>query len=162
MCDDLSINKYFELKLRYNSINIFLVDDGDFGSSESAAKKSGKHFWTTFIFVSIKIAFFYSILFNLLCISTSERVLRTPFAGKNQFFDAKTTFYVFFSQNNAKNNKKACFCAAFLSFFRKWHKNTKKLVKTQKQMILTSQRRVKHPFTGLNTQHQFLKNFSLK
>ena len=27
----------------------------------------------------------------LLCISTSERVLRMPFAGWNQFFDAKTT-----------------------------------------------------------------------
>ena len=26
----------------------------------------------------------------LLCISTSKRVLHTPFAGQNQFFDAKT------------------------------------------------------------------------
>ena len=28
--------------------------------------------------------------FAMLCILTSERVLRTPFAGRNQFFDAKT------------------------------------------------------------------------
>ena len=36
-------------------------------------------------------------LFNhLLCISTSERVLRTPFADQNQFFNAKTTFWVIF------------------------------------------------------------------
>ena len=30
----------------------------------------------------------------VLCISTSKQVLRTPFAGQNQFFDAKTTFSV--------------------------------------------------------------------
>ena len=34
----------------------------------------------------------------LLSISTSERVLRTPFAGRNQIFKAKTTFYVLFSE----------------------------------------------------------------
>ena len=33
----------------------------------------------------------------LLCISTSQRVLRTPFAGWNQFFDAKTTFCIILS-----------------------------------------------------------------
>ena len=30
----------------------------------------------------------------MLCILTSERGLRMPFAGRNQFFDAKTTFSV--------------------------------------------------------------------
>ena len=33
----------------------------------------------------------------MLCILTSEEVLRMPFSGENQFFDAKTTFYVLFS-----------------------------------------------------------------
>ena len=31
---------------------------------------------------------------HLLCILTSKRVIRGPFAGRNQFFDAKTTFWV--------------------------------------------------------------------
>ena len=31
---------------------------------------------------------------NVLCISTSERVLRRPFAGQNRLSDAKTTFSV--------------------------------------------------------------------
>ena len=34
----------------------------------------------------------------MLCISTSEQVLRMPFAGRNKFFDAKTTFCVLLSQ----------------------------------------------------------------
>ena len=34
----------------------------------------------------------------MLCILTSEEVLRMPFSGENQFFDAITTFYVLFSQ----------------------------------------------------------------
>ena len=33
----------------------------------------------------------------MLGISTSERLLCTPFAGQNQFFDAKTTFWVLLS-----------------------------------------------------------------
>ena len=33
---------------------------------------------------------------TLLCISTSERVLRPPFAGRNQFFTAKTNFCMIF------------------------------------------------------------------
>ena len=33
----------------------------------------------------------------LLCISTSERVLRMPFADQNQFFDVKTTFCILLS-----------------------------------------------------------------
>ena len=32
----------------------------------------------------------------MLCISTSERVLHTPFAGQNHFFNAKTTFCLIF------------------------------------------------------------------
>ena len=34
----------------------------------------------------------------LLCISTSEQVLRMLFAGQNQIFNAKTTFCILFSQ----------------------------------------------------------------
>ena len=30
----------------------------------------------------------------MLCISTSAQVLHTPFAGRNQIFDAKTTFCI--------------------------------------------------------------------
>ena len=30
----------------------------------------------------------------MLCISTSKWVLRMPFAGQNQFFDAETTFRI--------------------------------------------------------------------
>ena len=37
-----------------------------------------------------------------MCILTSERVLRTPFAGQNQFFDAKTTFCVLLSHEMYK------------------------------------------------------------
>ena len=33
---------------------------------------------------------------QLLCISTSERVLHMLFAGRNQFFNAKTTFCIIF------------------------------------------------------------------
>ena len=36
------------------------------------------------------------------CILTIKRVLRTPFAGQNQFFDTKTTFYVRFSHKKYK------------------------------------------------------------
>ena len=32
----------------------------------------------------------------MLCISTIERVLHTPFAGRNQFFNAETTFCMIF------------------------------------------------------------------
>ena len=42
-------------------------------------------------------------------ISTSKLVLHMPFAGRNQFFDAKTTFCVLFSNKMykimQKNNK---------------------------------------------------------
>ena len=47
-----------------------------------------------------------------------------PFTGRNQFFDGKTTFYIFFShkmykimQETTKKTFIACFCVAFLSFF---------------------------------------------
>ena len=36
----------------------------------------------------------YTNVLCVLCNSTSKRVLHTPFAGQNQFFDAKTTFSV--------------------------------------------------------------------
>ena len=42
----------------------------------------------------------------LLCISTSKRVLCTPFAGWNQFFDAKTTFCVLISHKLYKITQK--------------------------------------------------------
>ena len=42
------------------------------------------------------------IIFHLLCISTSEWVLRMPFAGQNQFFDAKTTFSVTIKKTKKK------------------------------------------------------------
>ena len=35
------------------------------------------------------------VLCIVLCISTSNRGLRTPFAGRNQFFDAKTIYNCF-------------------------------------------------------------------
>ena len=38
----------------------------------------------------------------LLCISTREQVLHTLLAGRNQFFDTKTTFYVLFSHEMYK------------------------------------------------------------
>ena len=40
---------------------------------------------------------------QLLCISTTNGCSACWL--KSNFFDAKTTFYIFFSQNNAKNNK---------------------------------------------------------
>ena len=47
----------------------------------------------------------------MLCITTSKRVFRTPFAGQNHFFDAKTTcsvnFYFKMLKNNAKNSNKS-------------------------------------------------------
>ena len=60
----------------------------------------------------------------MLCISTSERVLCMPHAGKNNFFDAKTTFSLNFYDEMLKNGKS----------------------------ISTSERRVEHPFAGWNTQ----------
>ena len=74
---------------------------------------------------------------QLLCIPTSEQVLRMPFAGRNHIFDAKTTFSVYLCHKMFKKCKKthvlkgvyqgldvnlkswfaACFCAAFLFFF---------------------------------------------
>ena len=39
---------------------------------------------------------------DVLCISTSKRVLRTPFAVQNQFFVAKTTFCVLLSHKIIK------------------------------------------------------------
>ena len=44
---------------------------------------------------------------RLLCISTSERVLRTPFVGWNQFLTSfLCPFQSYNVKNNAKNNKK--------------------------------------------------------
>ena len=52
------------------------------------------------------LALCYSSLYcsqpYLLCISTSKRVLRMPFDGQNQFFDAKTTFCILLSHNMYK------------------------------------------------------------
>ena len=42
----------------------------------------------------------------MLCISTSKRVLRTPFADPNQFFDAKTTLCVLLSPKMYKVTQK--------------------------------------------------------
>ena len=42
----------------------------------------------------------------MLCISTSEWVLRTPFTSLNQFFDAKTTFCVLLSHKMYKITQK--------------------------------------------------------
>ena len=45
----------------------------------------------------------------VLCISTSKRVLCMPFTGRNQFFDAKTTFWVLLSLKMYKiMQKMAC------------------------------------------------------
>ena len=45
----------------------------------------------------------------MLCISTSKPVARMPFAGQNQFFEAKTNFCALLShkmyKNKSKNNK---------------------------------------------------------
>ena len=57
---------------------------------------------------------------KLLCISTSKRVLRTPFASQNQFFDAKTTFWIFLSHKmykiTQKNNKNHVLKGGLLAF----------------------------------------------
>ena len=50
---------------------------------------------------------------GLLCISTSKRVLHTPFAGRNQFFDAIRLFFI---TNEIKERKKKA----------KLHKNMQK------------------------------------
>ena len=42
----------------------------------------------------------------MLCILTNERVLCMPFAGRNQFFDSKTTFCVLLSHNIYKITQK--------------------------------------------------------
>ena len=46
---------------------------------------------------------------QLLCISSSERVLHTPFAGGNQFFWCKTIFSVLFNTFYDKKDVKICF-----------------------------------------------------
>ena len=43
---------------------------------------------------------------QLLCILTSKRVLRTPFAGRNHFFDAETTFSINFYHKMFKKPQK--------------------------------------------------------
>ena len=47
-----------------------------------------------------------NVVWCVLCILTSKRGLRTPFAGQNLFFDAKTTFYVYFSHKMYKMMQK--------------------------------------------------------
>ena len=42
----------------------------------------------------------------MLCILTRKRVLRMPFTGQNQFFDAKTIFYIPFSHKMYKMRQK--------------------------------------------------------
>ena len=64
----------------------------------------------------------------LLCISTSKRVLRMPFPGQNQFFNAKTTFCVILYKK--------------VYFVRK--------------SISTSKWRAEHLFAGRNTQQLLL------
>ena len=94
----------------------------------------------------------------MLFILTSSQVLSTPFAGRNHVFDAKTTFSIFFSQENAekyviKRGLPADRCysqklvdtqklvdswgkyCAFLSFFPLVMEKDKKLVLKKKQMI---------------------------
>ena len=48
----------------------------------------------------------WNLSVHQLCISTSKRVLRTPFAGQNNFFDAKTIFSINFHHKMFKNAKK--------------------------------------------------------
>ena len=51
--------------------------------------------------------FFRKFKLRLLCISTSKRVLRTPFAGGNRLSYAKTTFSVT-NGTNKKKLKESC------------------------------------------------------
>ena len=88
------------------------------------------------IWVSQKIRrFLFHISYFLsgvcvLCVLTNKRVLRTPFAGWNQFFDAKTTFCMLLSH--------------------KMYKITQKHNKNHS--ISTSKRHAEHPFAGWNKQ----------
>ena len=45
------------------------------------------------------------LILSLLCISTSKRVLCMLFAGRNHFFDTKTSFSVFFPSQSWEKKK---------------------------------------------------------
>ena len=95
----------------------------------------------------------------LLCILTSKRVLRMTFAGRNQFFDAKTTFMSFSiikCVKKFKNNKNTCivFFACFmrLSFLFFCSVSNWKSCFSVKNLILTSKQHAEHPLACQNTQ----------
>ena len=53
---------------------------------------------------------------EVLCILTSQRVLRMPFAGWNHFFDPKTTFSGNFYDKMFKKSKKVFICSRLLGY----------------------------------------------
>ena len=86
------------------------------------------------------------------CILTSKWVLHMPFAGRNNFFGAKTSFSFFFH-----HQQKKCFLMFwaflfFFSFFHLWWRKMVKLVLTMKQMVFTSESCVEYPLVDRNTQ----------
>ena len=66
-----------------------------------------------------------------------------PFAGRNQFFDAKTTFWVLLSHKMYKINQKI----TKIMFLKGVYQH---LGVTP---IWTSEQHAEHPFAGRNTQH---------
>ena len=88
---------------------------------------------------------------RLLCILTSKQVLHTPFAGQNQFFDAKKIFTSFLVRK--------CFYFMFLHVF-VWLCFLFSLISLVsdgkscfmvKNLISICKRHAEHPFTGRNT-----------
>ena len=70
-----------------------LASTGEFWPLLSTFKPSMRvnALWAVVFYKNVLV---FSNTSYLLCISTSKRVLRTPFPGQNQFFDAITTFSV--------------------------------------------------------------------
>ena len=72
------------------------------------------------------------LLLPPLCVSTSQRVLRMPFAGQNHFFGEKTYFSLRVAPKPWQTPFYACFSLLFLHFafsflfFCKWRKKKKK------------------------------------
>ena len=87
-----------------------------------------------------------------------------PFAGQNQFFDAKTTFPSLTEQSKEKRKEsrtKTCNKRDFLLFLHYFtHLMIEKDVKScfnVKKLISTSERDVEHLFAGQNTQQMLLQ-----
>ena len=145
----------------------------NFGGEFQAMGKFGHLFCLSVFFLSL----FFSLIFfvyltsylsifvflskcvYLLCISTSEQVLRTPFAGQNQFlFNAKTTFciiFLIFLHYFILKNKIFCMIlSGFLLFFCLFCSvSDGKSCFSVRKFISTSEQCAEHPFAGQNTQH---------